>query len=362
MISDSVDYLSVAQGTGSVSKVDILEGQEGRGKGEGTAMLEIIHRIAPDAELGFATGGDNPITMYQNIVDLADIAKGKCNIIVDDLLFFDESPFQDGIIASGVDEISKKGVLYFSSAANGGNIANGSASTWEGDFRAHSVAITLNGKVGFLHEFSLNTTDNSITQVYPVFGGGEGRADLFWSDPLGASTNEYDLYTVDARGNIVFSGNTIMDGHKDPHQSVQLDVGQKLWVFQAPGAKDRYLHLDTNRSQLNIATSGSTHGHNASGAANAFSVAAVSAKGAMTAFNTQSTENPERYSSDGPRRMFYSSDGSELTPGNLGSTGGVLLQKPDITAADCVSTDVPGFAPFCGTSAAAPRRPQSPLC
>ncbi|HTV27873.1 MAG TPA: S8 family serine peptidase, partial [Xanthobacteraceae bacterium] len=33
---------------------------------------------------------------------------------------------------------------------------------------------------------------------------------------------------------------------------------------------------------------------------------------------------------------------------------GVLLEKPDVTAADCVTTDVPGFAPFCGTSAAAP--------
>ena len=33
----------------------------------------------------------------------------------------------------------------------------------------------------------------------------------------------------------------------------------------------------------------------------------------------------------------------------------VVRKKPDITAADGVSTSVPGFAPFFGTSPAAPR-------
>ena len=43
-----------------------------------------------------------------------------------------------------------------------------------------------------------------------------------------------------------------------------------------------------------------------------------------------------------------------MTPGNFSSTGGAVFQKPDITAADDVTTDVPGFAHFKGTSAAAP--------
>ena len=38
----------------------------------------------------------------------------------------------------------------------------------------------------------------------------------------------------------------------------------------------------------------------------------------------------------------------------FGTNGGKALQKPDITAADCVSTSVTGFTHFCGTSAAAP--------
>ena len=53
--------------------------------------------------------------------------------------------------------------------------------------------------------------------------------------------------------------------------------------------------------------------------------------------------------------MFFRPDGTEITPGNLllGTNGGVDLRKPDITAADCVTTLTPGFTTFCGTSASA---------
>ena len=50
---------------------------------------------------------------------------------------------------------------------------------------------------------------------------------------------------------------------------------------------------------------------------------------------------PERFTSDGPRRMFFPAPARSR-------------QKPDITAADGVNTSVTGFKPFFGTSAAAP--------
>src|SRR5262249_12688909 len=53
-------------------------------------------------------------------------------------------------------------------------------------------------------------------------------------------------------------------------------------------------------------------------------------------------------------RLFYNPDSSEITPGNVSSTGGLLRQKPDIAAADGVAVATPGFNPFFGTSAAAP--------
>jgi hypothetical protein len=85
------------------------------------------------------------------------------------------------------------------------------------------------------------------------------------------------------------------------------------------------------------------------------SVAAVDVRDAAGAGGVfAGTESVESYSSDGPRRVFYEADGTPITPGNFTATGGELRAKPDLAAADCVATATPGFATFCGTSAAAP--------
>src|SRR5262249_15815374 len=81
-----------------------------------------------------------------------------------------------------------------------------------------------------------------------------------------------------------------------------------------------------------------------------------SARGATKPFVGGAANPTEPFSSDGPRRIFYFADGTPITPGNFlfGTGGGLLLVKPDIAAADGVSTRTPRFSPFFGTSAAAP--------
>src|SRR4029079_4533971 len=76
--------------------ITILPGRAGpttTGTAEGTAMLEIIHDLAPGAKLFFATGVTGLSTFAQNIRDLR--AAG-CDVIVDDVGYFVETPFQDG--------------------------------------------------------------------------------------------------------------------------------------------------------------------------------------------------------------------------------------------------------------------------
>ena len=73
--------------------------------------------------------------------------------------------------------------------------------------------------------------------------------------------------------------------------------------------------------------------------------------------NPFSTANVvETFSSDGPRRVFFLGNGTAVTPGNFSSTGGAVLQKPDLTAADGAFVTGAGDFPgqFFGTSAAAP--------
>jgi hypothetical protein len=103
-------------------------------------MLEIIHDLAPGAQLYFATAFISPAQFAQNIRDLRTAG---CDIIVDDVFYFNETPFQDGqlaasftnggVIAQAVKDVTAAGALYFSSAGNQGNLDAGTSGTWEGD-------------------------------------------------------------------------------------------------------------------------------------------------------------------------------------------------------------------------------------
>lgn len=345
VLSDSVDFLSSSQATGDLPpNVTILPGQSGvPGTGEGTAMLEIIYDLAPGAQLYFATAFGGPGGFAQNILNLRSAG---CDVIVDDVGYFNESPFQDGIIAQAVDSVTADGAMYFSSAGNEGNKKHSTSGTWEGDFAdGGAVTAPVDGKGGNVHSFGSANYD-SVTA--------SGPAVLFWSDPLGASTNDYDLYVLDATGaNIVGSSTTVQNGSQDPYEIVSPALtGDRIVIVKAKG-DPRFLHLSVLRGTLAVNTDGETKGHAC--ATNAYCVAATDVANSFPNPFTGGSRNPvESFSSDGPRRMYYQADGTPYTPGSYLASGGIVRQKPDITAADGVATSVPGFNPFYGTSAAAP--------
>ncbi len=65
-LSDGIDSLAASQAGGELPAVDVLPTQAGGGD-EGTAMLEIIHDVAPNAELGFATAFNGDASFADNI-------------------------------------------------------------------------------------------------------------------------------------------------------------------------------------------------------------------------------------------------------------------------------------------------------
>ena len=363
VLSDSVDHLASVQATGDLpAGIDILPGQDGLGlglTGEGTAMLEIVHDLAPGAELGFATAFASPASFAQNILDLRSVA--GCDVIVDDVIWFNEPVFQDGIIAQAVDTVVADGAVYFSSAGNFGNLNDGSSSVWEGDY-ADSGESTAgdfvdpdsNTTSGRIHDFGAlvgTNTSNQVLGLAPV-------VTLQWSDPFGASANDYDLCVLNDAMTLVFECSTnSQTGTEDPFEFLFAGAfpNDRLVVINRGNtAAPRYLHMNAIGGALTIATAGQTWGHSA--AKGAFSVAAVdwaqTCGGVPCAF--AGTESVEGFSSDGPRRVFFNPDGTEITLGDVSATGGELRQKPDIAAADGVSTATPGFGTFFGTSAAAP--------
>jgi hypothetical protein len=84
---------------------------------EGRAMLEIIHDIAPGAQLAFHTADPTPQAFADGIRALA--AAG-CKVIVDDIGYSNSPRFNDGVIAQAVDDVAAQGVFYCSAAGNEG--------------------------------------------------------------------------------------------------------------------------------------------------------------------------------------------------------------------------------------------------
>ena len=302
VLSDSANYYEDSRSQGELPEITILPGAFGFGTGEGTAMMEIIHDLAPDSELYFATAFGGVASFAENIRRLYDAG---CRIIVDDVIYFNESPFQDGPIAQAVNDVSAGGALYFSSAGNEGNLTHNTSGTWEGDFNDAGPATF--GRGGRIHSFG-GADYNTV-----LSGGGFRRLDLFWADPLGQSTNDYDLYVLDADGNVVRSSTNIQDGQQDPYEWIGTStVGERVVIVKYSG-DSRFLHLGAFRERLAIGTSGSTRGHNASGAPNAFCVAATRAPNPPTAFVGGVTNPVENFSSNGPRRIFFHPDGQPIT-------------------------------------------------
>jgi hypothetical protein len=348
-MSTSVDALATLQASGDLPAVDVLTGQSGNpGSSEGTAMLEIVHDLAPGTTLGYATALGGQAQFAQNILDLRS---SGCDVIVDDVSYFAEPVFQDGIIADAVNTVVADGALFFSSAGNSGNLNDGTSGVWEGDFDPVAVPpLALAGQS--VHDFGNGTGLNVITKDSPFLFS------LQWADPQGGSANDYDLCLLNSAGTaIVFCSSNVQDGNDDPFEAIGSsgfnDTGLTLAIIKRPGASDRFLHLSAFRGTLAQATDGQTSGHSA--ANGAYSVAAVNQATTSGGAFTGGPANPvESFSSDGPRRVFFNASGAPYTPGDFLATGGQLRQKPDIAAADGVMTATPGFNPFFGTSAAAP--------
>jgi subtilisin family serine protease len=220
--------------------------------------------------------------------------------------------------------------------------------------------VTLGGgKTVVLHDFGGGNTGNLMVDGSPT-------VDLFWADPLGAATNDYDLFILDSTGSTVKGVAMSGQNGMDPYLEVSIfdgnynspAAGDMIVIVRSTNSSPVAMHVETfGASGLLFGTAGSAHGHNAG--ANTQSMAATywnSAHNGTKPFN--GTNNPtEVFSSDGPRQIFFNPDGSAITPGNFrfSTNGGRTLQKPDFTAADGVTTRTGGeFNPFFGTSAACP--------
>jgi hypothetical protein len=274
VLSDSAEATAFLITTGDlpadtviVQEIDqVING--GPGTSEGSAMMEIVHDMAPGAQLFFASAFNGEQSFADNIKALRHTY--HCDVIVDDVSYSDEFAFQDGVIALAVDDVVADGAIYFSSAANSGNLTDGTSGTWEGDF--------VSGGAATAPLPTTYTVNNFGGQNFNRLAAATLVLDLFWSDPIGGSTNDYDLFVLNSAGTTITGASTsIQNGTQDPVEEIytgsNFATNSRVVIAAKAGAQPRAMHLDTFGSLLQFKTSGSTHGHN--GAPKAVTVAAV---------------------------------------------------------------------------------------
>ena len=143
VLSDGVAHLAASQASGDLGPVTVLPGP---GRARATKARRCSRSFTtsrPAPQLYFATAFTSITSFAQNIRDLR--AAG-CDIIVDDVGYYVETPFQDGqgprvisptnggVVTQAVKDVAALGALYFSSAGNSGNLNDGTSGVWEGDF------------------------------------------------------------------------------------------------------------------------------------------------------------------------------------------------------------------------------------
>ena len=340
VISDGVDARRTAQASRDLpSAIEINPDNDGSGD-EGTALLEIIHDLAPGTELAFSSAGSS-LGFVEAVLWLANEAfDGEgADIIVDDLGYFHEPYFEDGVVARAAADAVAGGAVFVSA---GGNNAD---KHYEGQFSDDG-----NG----YHDFD----PSGATDIALRIGTGASVV-LQWNDRFGASGNDYDLFVCppglkpvkfNLQNDVCEGSNREQDGDDDPYESV-------FTLLTDYSTADVYIreYDATENKQLKLFVLGGgvlEHGVEEGGIIGHPAVTGVLAVGAIAAADPGNDE-PEAFSDRGPTRIYDYSDDSY-----------VERPKPDVMGIDGVLvTGSGGFgvplagisgSRFYGTSAAAP--------
>jgi hypothetical protein len=332
---------------------------------EGRAMAQIVHDLAPGAQLSFATGFTGLTLMAKNVRRLADAG---ADVIVDDVTWPDEPFFQAGPIDNAIEAVTANGVVYYSSAGNS-NAPRPSSQfgSWEapqfrptGDCPALSLPAqedcldfepAAGGGANLDRGFELTVADGGALQVV-----------LQWAEPWYGVQTDLDLYLVDATNDVL--ADSVLDNVSRDRPAEgwfwQNNTGSaqdvRIVVNRASGARVPRVKLRAGGASFGITSNeyadpdepdlaGPTiMGHN--GAQDALSVAAV---------RYDDGNLLEPFSSHGPVTHYIRPVNGTVPAQPRPSP--LVLSKPDIAATDGARTTFfgpPPFHRFFGTSAAAP--------
>ena len=352
------------------------------GTDEGRAILQLLHDVAPASKLAFYTANVSQTDFAAGIKALADAGS---NIIVDDIIYFAEPMFQDGIVAQAVDSVKARGVTYFSSAGNEAR------QSYEAAFKRSTDV----GLSGLRHNFGTAKAPDTLQQA-TLDPAALTLLSFQWDEPFASvsgapgSRSDVDVIFYDTNGDLV----PLCDDNLQPaicqiagidanvggdpleiavisngtDSSVDVNLSVELFAGPAPG-KMKYVWFDLGGGLFHLdefdTQSSTAYGHpNAAGAETV---------GAAPWYNTAEFGSPlwgakckpaclEYFSSAGGLPILFDTKGRRLRaplvrlkPGVTGPDGGNTSFFFARTTDPKVGGGEPDqFPNFFGTSASAP--------
>jgi len=196
-----------------VQVVQELSGTGGHDEGRG--MAEIVHDVAPEATLMFASAMNGELAFANNIRSLATAG---AKVIVDDVAYFDEPMFQDGDVGKAVSDVSALGVTYYSAAGNENimDLSNRDVSSYEAAAYRPTTCPTMLDASGptpidispsYLdcHDFdpSGSVSNGDLLTVAQL---DQVSISLGWSEPEYGAITDFALVAVDTSNSHIVGG------------------------------------------------------------------------------------------------------------------------------------------------------------
>ena len=314
-------------------------------------MLQLVHDVAPGAKLGFATAFIGEVQFSNNILSLR--RSFHADVIVDDVIYFDEPMFSDGLLAQTVDKVVSEGAAYFSSAGNNGLEAyqanydrrldrQGEAA---GRRRARRTSTSTRWRrTGSRPRAS--TTSATLTaapasrQRFTSYFG--DVVDFQWDEPfdLGKVKTDYNIYVFDADGHFIDPNDPTSDAFFTSDDNTATDQALELMavnpgtyqiviakVNDGPARRHQVRHRQRHRRERDSERAVGVGPHRG---------APRPVGGARC--TTASPSFPEDFSSPGPVTIYFDKRGRRLDEPEV-------RDVPQITAVDGADTTffIPGL-------------------